>query len=139
LKDVNGDLKPDLVLLLSPAEGTNTGPSYVLVYLNTGTYPYFQVNDPLLFQLPSGTTPAINFAITDVNNDGLNDILVGTKDNSGAGGYLLLNTSPRKQPGIPVFVEAGTITGSKDFLNVETPAASAVYGQVFEDKNRNGV
>jgi hypothetical protein len=140
LKDINGDHKPDLVFLLSP-QGANqsSGSSYVLVYVNTGTYPYFQVNDPLLFQLPSGTAPAINFAITDVNNDGLNDILVGTNDSSGAGGYLLLNTSPRKQPGIPVFVEAGAITGGHDFLNVQTPAASAVYGQVFQDDNRNSL
>jgi hypothetical protein len=97
------------------------------------------VNDPLLFPIPSGTTPAINFAITDVNNDGLQDILVGTNDSSGAGGYLLLNTSPRKQPGIPVFIEAGAITGGHDFLNVQTPAASAVYGQVYRDDDRDGL
>ena len=74
-----------------------------------------------------------------MNNDGLNDILVGTQPIAGDGGYLLLNTSPRKQPGIPVFVQAGAITGGNNFLNVQTPAASAVYGQVFEDQNRNAV
>src|SRR5262249_33111915 len=55
-----------------------------------------------------------------------------------AGGYLLLNTSPRKQPGIPVFLQAGADTGGHDFLNVQTPPTSAVYGQLFEDVNRNG-
>jgi hypothetical protein len=137
LKDVNGDLKPDLVILLSSFGFTDPGPSHVLVYLNTGTYPYFQVNDPLLFQIPSGNTPALSFDITDVNNDGLNDILVATEDFS-AGGYLLLNTSPLKQPGIPVFLAAGAITGGNDVLNVQTPAANAVHGQVFDDVNRNG-
>jgi hypothetical protein len=108
------------------------------VYVNTGTYPYFNVNDPLLFPILLGNynMPAINFAITDVNNDGRNDILVG--DDAGSG-YLLLNTSPRKQPGIPVFIEAGTITGGNNFLNVQTPAASAVYGQVYQDENRNSL
>jgi hypothetical protein len=139
LKDVNGDLKPDLVFLLTPPDGANSGPSYVLVYVNTGTYPYFNVNDPLLFQVPSGTTPAISFAITDANNDGLEDILVGTGDVSGAGGYLLQNTSPRKQPGIPVFLQAGAIAGGNNFLNVQTPAANAVYGQVFRDDDRDGL
>ena len=140
LKDINGDLKPDLVFLLSPQDGTNPGPPEVLVYLNTGTYPYFQLKNPLLFQLPNGSVPSLtSFAIADVNNDGLNDILVGTNDGSGAGGYLLQNTSPRKQPGIPVFVEAGTITSGHDFLNVQTPAANAAFGQVFQDENRNSL
>jgi hypothetical protein len=64
---------------------------------------------------------------------------VNTEDFSGAGGYLLLNTSPRKQPGIPVFLEAGAISGSNDFLNVQTPAANAVYGQIFQDENHNSL
>jgi hypothetical protein len=137
LVDVNGDLKPDLVFLLKPLDVANPGPSYVLVYLNTGTAPYFQVNDPLLFQIPISSVPATDFAFMDVNNDGRNDIIVGTEDFSGAGGYLLLNTSPLKQPGIPVFLNAGAITGDNDFLNVQTPEANAVYGQIFEDENRN--
>jgi hypothetical protein len=110
LKDINGDLKPDLVFLLSHLGGANPIPSSVLVYLNTGTYPYFQVQNPLLFPVGDGTTPAaLDFAITDVNNDGLSDIFVATLDTSGNGGYLLLNTSPRKHPGIPVFLEAGVV------------------------------
>jgi hypothetical protein len=141
LKDVNGDLNPDLVFPLSPPDGTNPGPNYVLVYLNTGTYPYFNVNDPRLFQIPYyiAPSPVLNIAITDLNNDGLNDILAATTDNLSGGGFLMRNTSPRKQPGIPVFLQAGAITGGNDFLNVQTPAASAVYGQVYDDENRNGL
>jgi hypothetical protein len=125
------------VYLLSPLGG-HPGTASLLVYLNTGTYPYFNLQNPLLFPLPNGASvDASDFAITDVNNDGLNDALVS--NSNGTGSYLLLNTSPRKQPGIPVFLQAGAITGGHDFLNVQTPAASAVYGQVFLDDNRNGV
>jgi hypothetical protein len=136
LKDVNGDLKPDLVYLLSPLGG-RPGTASLLVYLNTGTYPYFNVQNPLLFPLPNdASVDASDFAITDVNNDGLNDVLV-SNSNRTAVSYLFLNTSPRKQPGIPVFLQAGSIAGGNDFLNVQTPAASAVHGQAYHDENRN--
>ena len=39
LKDVNGDLKPDLVFLITPSAGSTSSVPEVLVYLNTGSYP----------------------------------------------------------------------------------------------------
>jgi hypothetical protein len=139
LKDMNGDLKPDLVFLCAGQPVMNFDTSYLVVFLNTGTYPYFQVNNPYGSYLIPSDSSAIDFAVTDVNNDGFNDVLVGTNDPTGNGGWLILNTPPPRQPGIPVFLQAGAITGGNDFLNVQTPSASAVYGKVFQDDNRNSI
>jgi hypothetical protein len=49
-----------------------------------------------------------------------------------------LNQSGRNEPGLPVFLGAGSIKTGADFVNVQTPGKAAVHGQVFEDMNRNG-
>ena len=72
-KDVNGDLKPDLVLLLGSLPDF-TGPDSVVAFVNTGVAPFFDYSQPLRFPIPGGGTTftASDLAIADLNNDGLN-------------------------------------------------------------------
>src|SRR5262245_59285443 len=66
LQDVDGDLKPDLVLLLG-SESTFAGPDSVVVFVNTGVAPYFEYSQPLRFSIPGGgsTFSAGDLAIAD--------------------------------------------------------------------------
>jgi hypothetical protein len=137
LKDVNGDLKPDLVLLLG-SEGDFPGPDSVVVFLNTGVAPYFEYSQPLRFPIAGGGTTfaAGDLAIADLNNDGLNDIVVVNR--IAGQGVVFLNQSPQNQPGFPITLHAGQVVNTADFLNVQLPSVGGVHGQVYEDANRNG-
>src|SRR5262249_38712933 len=119
LRDVNGDLKPDLVLLLG-SEPAFTGPDSVVVFANTGVAPFFDYSQPLRFAIPGGGTTfkAGDLAIADMNNDGLNDIVV-VNNVEGQPGVVLMNHSPQRQPGFPVGVHAGQTMNTVDFLNVQ--------------------
>ena len=143
LKDVDGDLRPDLVLLYSGAGNSGFGGDAVVVYLNTGAAPYFDPANPIRFALPgiaqSGSS-AIDLAVADMTNDGLNDILVTSAGSDGVNRptYLLVNTSPQSQPGLDLGLAAGQVSAGHDLVNAQMPAGGAVTGDTYEDVNRNG-
>src|SRR5262249_6458408 len=137
---VNGDLKPDLVLLLGSVSVNGfAGPDSVVVFLNTGVAPFFDFTQPVRMTIPGGGTTfyAGDMAIADLNNDGLNDIVV-VNSVAGQPGVVLMNHSPQRQPGFPITLQAGQVVNNADFLNVQQPSVGGVYGQLFEDANRNG-
>jgi hypothetical protein len=125
LEDVNGDQRPDLVLLLG-ITGELKGTDAVVVFLNTGVYPYFEPANADRFPIAGGgsTFTVGEFAAADVNNDGLNDIII-THAGLGSHGVLLLNHSSQNQPGIPVTLQAGQVVGTADFVNVRKPLLEA--------------
>jgi hypothetical protein len=141
LRDLNGDLKPDLVLLLT-SQFPFLGPDAFVVFVNTGVFPYFDLSQPLRFPIPGApvTFEAGDLAVADVNNDGLNDVIVVNQfgGKSGESGFVFLNRTPQNEPGFPVTLQAGQLVTTADFLNVQKPPQSAVHGQLFEDVNRNG-
>src|SRR5262249_45174717 len=124
LRDLNGDLKPDLVLLLT-SQFPFLGPDSVVVFLNTGVAPFFDFTHPLRFPIPGGgrfpgpgdgAFWAGDLAVADVNNDGLNDVIV-VNQFGGESGVVFLNHSPQRQPGFPVTLQAGQLVTTADFLN----------------------
>src|SRR5262249_45650618 len=107
-RDLNGDLKPDLVLLLT-IQFPFLGPDAFVVFVNTGVFPYFDLSQPLRFPIPGApvTFEAGDLAVADVNNDGLNDVIVVNQlgGESGESGVVFLNHSPQRQPGFPVTLQ----------------------------------
>ncbi|MBX9623119.1 MAG: FG-GAP-like repeat-containing protein, partial [Gemmataceae bacterium] len=135
LRDVDGDLRPDLVVLLSNRVSRASGADRVLVYLNSGSAPYFDPANPVVVPIPGGgsTFIAEDLAVADFTNDGLADLLVL----SFGGAFLITNTSPPGQPGVAFGLAAGGTAAGSDLVIAQDAGAATVQGEVFEDTSRN--
>jgi hypothetical protein len=128
LVDMNGDLKPDLVLLF-PGTGAQGDGGAIVVFLNTGVAPYFDISKPLVFSIPggSGNYTAQFMAIADLNNDSLNDLLAFRVGGPGTIITRLLNATPQNPPTQAVTLTYGqTISNGNDFVNAQLPHKSGL-------------
>jgi hypothetical protein len=123
LRDINGDLKPDLLVL--PGLGNDW-----YAYINQGVAPYFDSSQAI----PLGHTPQpYDLALADLNGDGLLDMLA--PDNNTDGTYIFLNRSVVNRAGIAVQLAPAQNSASNDFVNAQL---GQVNGRVAEDLDRDG-
>ena len=138
LRDVDGDLRPDLVLLQSTVGQGPNGGDQVQVFLNAGTAPYFVPAVGRSFPGGIGVGfPTAGIGVGDFDGDGRADLVVTANDPT-RGGVLLLNTSPQNEPGAVLGLATGGTASRVDLVLVQTPTAGAVHGDAYEDANRNG-
>jgi hypothetical protein len=136
LRDVDGDLRPDLVVLLSNQASQGVGADRVRVYLNSGSAPYFDPANPITVPIPGGGTTFVaeDLLVADFTNDGLADLLaLGFRS-----AFLITNTSPPGQPGVAFGLAAGGTSTGNDLVIAQDAPPAAVHGEVFEDASRNG-
>lgn len=123
LQDINGDLKPDLVVL--PLLG-----NYWYAYLNQGTAPYFQSGQAI----PLGYTPQpYDLALVDLTGDGLLDMLA--PDNNTNGTYIFLNRSVVNRTGYALSLAPAQNSSGNNFVNAQL---GQINGRVAEDLDRDG-
>jgi hypothetical protein len=132
LADVNGDLRPDLVLLYPGLNDNKHGP-YFVVYLNTGTAPYFDVTKPLVFPIPMYAGPdsvgAPFMAIADLNNDGLNDLLALVPSAPPSSIIQRLLNTTQNPPNQAVTLTFGQpLSNGTDFVNAQFPKGNDSVG-----------
>jgi hypothetical protein len=128
LEDVNGDLKPDLVLLF-PGTGAQGDNGAFVVFLNTGVAPYFDISKPLVFPIPSsGSGPTAQFmTIADLNNNGFNDLvalslLAPYQFGDSTTIWRFLNTTTQNPPNQAVTLAFGQqLSNDNDFVNAQLP------------------
>jgi hypothetical protein len=132
LVDVNGDLKPDLVLLFPGTGNQGDGGAFV-VFLNTGAAPYFDTSNPLVFPIDDNSYGDSNkaqfMAVADLNNDGLNDLLALSVGPEGTETLInrFFNTTAPNPPNQPVTLTYGqTISNGNDFVNVQLPSSNGL-------------
>jgi hypothetical protein len=127
LADVNGDLKPDLVLLF-PGTGSGDGGAFV-VFLNTGTAPYFDTSNPLVFPNLGFAQQAQFMAVADLNHDGLNDLLAfnpGTPEQLFSVINRFLNKTQNPPTQAVTLTYGQQISNGNDIVNVQVPQESGL-------------
>jgi hypothetical protein len=132
LADVNGDLRPDLVLLYPGLIDSSYGP-YFVVYLNTGTAPYFDVTKPLVFRIPMYAGPdsvgGPFLAVADLNNDGLNDLLALVPSAPASSIIQRLLNTTQNPPNRAVTLTFGQpLSNGNDFVNAQLPNGNDSVG-----------
>jgi hypothetical protein len=104
----------------------------MVVFLNTGTAPYFDFSKPLVYPIPSVADPgqAEFMAVADLNNDGLNDLVVLNPANvqteyaNRITSYLNATQNP---PTEAVTLTYGQqISNGNDIVNVQLPTSNGL-------------
>jgi hypothetical protein len=116
LKDVNGDMRPDLVWV-----GSDTGVRQLYVALNTGTPgAWFTTAQQTTWPLAVGPGEAYELELGDLDNDGLLDLVVTDFTNGRVN--LVSNRSTIRPPlAIAAQVQPGQNPTELDFLNAQFP------------------
>ncbi|WZP00312.1 SdrD B-like domain-containing protein [Isosphaeraceae bacterium EP7] len=137
--DFNGDSLPDLAILPVNPNSGNPYPNnfaYTTIYLNDpgSTGGFDTSSPPTVF---TGAGP-VSLIATDLNGDGLPDLLYGDDNGSSIGsiGYLLNQSTITPQP-ISINVGGGIVNlTSQNFNNVQL---GQINGTTYGDPNRSGV
>ena len=130
LRDVDGDLRPDLVTMPQKVVGGT-----INVVLNDGTGGFPFGGSIQSFQLQDGAEPsaAWGLGLGDFDNDGRVDFVA--TDANYAGAVLILNATQATAGTYTLTAAAGQTPGRLDFMSGQT---GGLYGAVYHDRNRSG-
>lgn len=130
LRDMNGDLRPDLVWVSEGVVGSNS----LFVALNTGeANNWFTPAQQTAWSLSPNGVGNLAMVLADLNNDGLLEAIV--TDSSTGNVTVVHNTSTSVQTPIDVWVE-GSRSIANDFTNAQV---GQINGRAFEDVTGDGI